>query len=106
MWLPNVKVERTLQILNERIRKDGKYLVDLCVSDEAVADHGIGLVRTVLSQDAISNGDLVRLSPLELPFEGYYYYVYQADSTPRMSAVHAFAAWLAEQFRQEFPELG
>lgn len=74
--------------------------------DAVVAGHGIGLVRTVISQDAISNGDLVRLSPLELPFEGYYYYVYQADSTPRMSAVHAFGAWLAEQFRQEFPELG
>ncbi len=68
---------------------------------EAVfAGHGIALVRKVIASDALASGKLVRLSDIEIPFEGAYHYVV-ASAT---DASRTFGAWLAERMAREFPD--
>lgn len=67
--------------------------------DAAVAGHGVALVRRVLAHDAIASGRLVRLSPVEHPFDGAYHFV---RAQPYDSAIEAFGTWLAEQLHRDF----
>jgi LysR family glycine cleavage system transcriptional activator len=71
--------------------------------DAAVAGHGIGLVRKVIAHDAIAAGRLIRLSPIEIPFEGAYHYVFPPAPSARSGAIAAFGAWLAQRLHAEFP---
>jgi DNA-binding transcriptional LysR family regulator len=57
--------------------------------------HGIALVRTVISHDAIAKGELVRLSDVELPFVGACHYVFSSSASGKSDVIAAFGAWLA-----------
>lgn len=72
--------------------------------EATIAGHGIALVRRVIAHDALQAGRLVRLSDVEIPFEGAYHFVWDANTPkPRLDAIAAFGAWLAARLRAEFP---
>lgn len=73
--------------------------------DAAIAGHGIALVRQVIAHDAIADGRLVRLSPIEIPFVGAYHYVRPTHASPKADAISAFGGWLTERLHREFGEL-
>ncbi len=72
------------------------------VLDAAVAGHGVALVRKVIAHDAIAAGRLVRLSPVEIPYDGAYHYVTPPAASDPASASAAFGEWIAARLRQEF----
>lgn len=71
--------------------------------DAAVAGHGVALVRKVISHDAIAARRLVRLSPVEIPYDGAYHYVTSAAEGLTGFASTAFGDWIANRLSQEFP---
>jgi LysR family transcriptional regulator, glycine cleavage system transcriptional activator len=73
--------------------------------DAAVAGQGVALVRKVIAHDALACGDLVRLSPVEIPYDGAYHYVRPLAAGSAGVAVEAFGAWVMERLRQEFSDL-
>ncbi|ARS27228.1 LysR substrate-binding domain-containing protein [Sphingomonas sp. KC8] len=73
--------------------------------DAAIAGHGIALVRQVIAHDAITDGRLVRLSPIDIPFVGGYHYVQPMHATPKAHAIDTFGIWLTERLHLEFGEL-
>ena len=72
--------------------------------DAAIAGHGIALVRRVIAHDAIAHEQLVRLSPIEIPYEGAYHYVRVPMSGLAASATDAFGMWLAGRMARDFPQ--
>jgi LysR family glycine cleavage system transcriptional activator len=72
--------------------------------DAAVAGHGIGLVRRVVSYDAVRAGELVRLHPMDFPFSGYYHYAHRPGASESSPAVSSFGQWLAARLLEDFPE--
>lgn len=85
--------------------------------DAAAAGHGIALARAVIARDALAAGQLVRLSPIEIPFDGAYHYAWQASvdgranngksnngrsSNDRSGAIAAFGHWLKARLQQDF----
>lgn len=70
--------------------------------DAAIAGHGIALVRKVIAGDALRKGQVVRLSPVEIPYEGAYHYVRSPLAGRYRIAVNAFGAWLFLQLKKEF----
>ena len=71
--------------------------------DAAVAGHGIGLVRRVVSYDAVRDGELVRLHPMDFPFPGYYHYAYRPGASESSSAISSFGRWLTARLLTDFP---
>lgn len=72
--------------------------------EATIAGHGIALVRRVIAHDALEAGRLVRLSEVEIPFDGAYHFVWDAHAPkPRLDAIRAFGAWLSARLRAEFP---
>jgi LysR family glycine cleavage system transcriptional activator len=58
-----------------------------------VAGQGVGLVRSLLAQDDLAQGRLVRLFDATVPASGDYYVVWRPDH-PRQPAITAFRDWL------------
>ncbi|TCM15723.1 LysR family glycine cleavage system transcriptional activator [Novosphingobium sp. PhB165] len=72
--------------------------------EATIAGHGIALARRVIAHDALQAERLVRLSEIEIPFEGAYHFVWDPHTPkPRLDAVAAFGAWLSARLRSEFP---
>ncbi|WP_159981457.1 MULTISPECIES: LysR substrate-binding domain-containing protein [unclassified Novosphingobium] len=72
--------------------------------DAAVAGQGVALVRKVIARDAIAEGRLVRLSDIEIPFEGAYHFAWSRIASDKDAAIRSFGVWLAQQLHQEFPD--
>ncbi|WP_159982405.1 MULTISPECIES: LysR substrate-binding domain-containing protein [unclassified Novosphingobium] len=70
--------------------------------DAAIAGHGVGLVRQVIAHDALAKGQLVRLSPTEVPFEGAYHFVTAPAPAGRANAIVAFGQWLRARLHEDF----
>jgi len=70
--------------------------------DAAVAGHGIALVRKVIAHDSIESGRLVRLSDIEVPFDGAYHFVAGPTPPSRSAAITAFREWLKGRLHQDF----
>jgi LysR family glycine cleavage system transcriptional activator len=58
-----------------------------------VAGQGVGLVRSLLAQDDLAQGRLIRLFEATVPASGDYYVVWRPDH-PRQPAITAFRDWL------------
>lgn len=70
--------------------------------DAAIAGHGVGLVRKVIAHDSIAKGSLVRLSNVEVPFDGAYYFVFAPTPPAKAKAIAAFGVWLADRLQADF----
>lgn len=70
--------------------------------DAVLAGHGVGLVRRIISHDALASGRLVRLSATEIPFDGAYHFATIAQPAPKDQAIGAFRHWLVQRLRADF----
>ncbi|MEO7679945.1 MAG: LysR substrate-binding domain-containing protein [Sphingomonas sp.] len=74
--------------------------------DAVLAGHGIGLVRKVIAHDAIAAGRLVRLSAIEVPFDGSYHFVRATAASARGQAITTFGEWLTARLHDDFASSG
>jgi LysR family glycine cleavage system transcriptional activator len=70
--------------------------------DAVIAGQGIGLVRRVIAHDALASGHLVRLSDVEVPFAGAYYFVVPQNAKANSGGLDTFRAWLTERLMDDF----
>ena len=70
--------------------------------DAVLAGHGIGLVRRVIAHDVLAQGRLVRLSDIEVPFDGAYHFVTSQHPPRKTHAIKAFGEWLRNRLRDDF----
>ncbi|MEE4452966.1 LysR substrate-binding domain-containing protein [Novosphingobium resinovorum] len=73
--------------------------------EAVLAGHGVGLVRKVIVNDALASGQLIRLSPVEVPFDGAYHYTTTLHGTAKDDAIRLFGDWLKDRLLEEFPAL-
>lgn len=74
--------------------------------DAVIAGHGIGLVRKVIAHDALANGLLVRLSPVEVPFAAPYHMVTVQHPAAKARAIQLFTQWLKARMAEDFAPAG
>lgn len=73
--------------------------------DAVLAGHGIGLVRRVIAHDVLAQGRLVRLSPVEIPFDGAYHFVTTQHPAPKARAIALFGDWLRRTLHGDFSSM-
>jgi LysR family glycine cleavage system transcriptional activator len=73
------------------------------VLDAAVAGDGVALARSVLVEDAIAAGRLVRLFDIEVPAPGAYYYLRSPQHSRLDSGIEAFGRWLKNTLEYKTP---
>ena len=70
--------------------------------DAVLAGHGVGLVRRIIAHDALESGRLIRLSSVEVPFEGAYYFVTTGHPAAKEQALSSLQRWLGDRLRSDF----
>lgn len=73
------------------------------VLDAAVAGDGVALARSVLVEDAIAAGRLVRLFDIEVPAPGAYYYLRSPQHSRLDRGIEAFGGWLRRALENKTP---